>query len=97
MLRESGIERSAMPRSVNIEAAQGGKGKVRECFSRERPSAVFLLGRTHHQHGDCGCEPAHQLTVAARMGEIVEKRTPPRAEQRARQWRRGELQRKTDQ
>jgi hypothetical protein len=31
------------------------------------------------------------------MGEIVEERTPPRAEQRARQGRRGALQRKTDQ
>jgi integrase len=43
---------------------------VRCARSPERPPAVFLLGRTHHRNGDCGCEPAHQLTVVARMGQI---------------------------
>src|SRR5262249_4651163 len=29
------------------------------------------LGRTHHRNGDCGCEPAHQLTVAARGASFL--------------------------
>jgi hypothetical protein len=44
----------------------GGKGGREYAYTPERPSAVFLLGRTHHRNGACGCEPAH-LNGVARM------------------------------
>src|SRR5262245_30308004 len=44
----------------------GDKGRRQYVYAPERPSAVFLLGCTHHRNGDGGCEPA-QLNVVARM------------------------------
>src|SRR5262249_56277794 len=44
----------------------GDKGRREYVYTPERPSAVFLLGCTHHRNGDGGCEPA-QLNVVARV------------------------------
>src|SRR5499433_1102454 len=50
-----------------ITPARGeGKGRRQYAYTSERPSAVFLLGCTHHRNGDCGCEHSH-LNVVARM------------------------------
>src|SRR5262245_41129439 len=86
MVLKSGIETKAQTLACQDGHAQGRlKGSRRYAVSPALPSPFVLLGRTHHRNGDCGCEPAHQLTVAARTGEIgreflhvAERRTPLR-------------------
>src|SRR6516165_6586917 len=41
-----------------------GKGRREYAYTPERPSAVFLLGCTHHRNGDRGCEPPHLSVVS---------------------------------
>src|SRR5262245_11139678 len=55
-----------IPWSVKMAQHTGDKGRREYVYTPERPSAVFLLGCTHHRNGDGGCEPA-QLNVVARM------------------------------
>src|SRR5215831_11539758 len=55
-----------IPWSVKMAQHIGDKGRREYVYTPERPSAVFLLGCTHHRNGDGGCEPA-QLNVVARV------------------------------
>src|SRR5215831_7856731 len=55
-----------IPWSVKMAQHTGDKGRREYVYTPERPSAVFLLGCTHHRNGDGGCEPA-QLNVVARV------------------------------